>query len=146
MEEAYRNLLNLIQEEFPLTERPFRELGKRVGLSEEEVLTFLQELKEEGVLRHLGASPDSHKLGHFTCLCACHLPDELLHSAEEIAELPEVTHAYLREHYLNFWFTLVLPSKEALEPYLKGLQEKYHLEIKAFPAIKKFKVRAVFSL
>lgn len=146
MDEAYRKLLNIIQESFPLTERPFKELAEKVGLTEEEVLTFLKNLKKEGILRHLGASPNSHKLGHFTCLCACHLPPEKLNLAEEIADLPEVTHAYLREHFLNFWFTLVLPSQETLEPYLRKLQEKYHLEFKAFPATKKFKVRAVFSV
>jgi DNA-binding Lrp family transcriptional regulator len=146
MEEAYRKLLNIIQDSFPITERPFKELGEKAGLTEEEVITFLQKLQKEGILRHLGASPDSHKLGHFTCLCACHLPEDKLHLAEEIADLPEVTHAYLREHFLNFWFTLVLPSKEALEPYLRKLQEKYHLEIKAFPATRKFKVRAVFTV
>ncbi len=146
MAKANQDLLNLIQEEFPLEEKPFESLAKRLGLTEEEVLNFLKELKEKGVLRHIGASPDSLRLGHFTCLCACSLPKEKLKIAEEIAQAPEVTHAYLREHFLNFWFTLVLPSKNHLEPYLKALEEKYQIEIKAFPAIKKFKVKAVFTL
>lgn len=146
MKEKYQNLLNLIQKEFPLEKRPFKALGERVGLSEEEVISFLKDLKEKGILRHLGASPDSIKLGYFTCLCGTELPEPRLDLAEKIADLPEVTHAYLREHKINFWFTLVLPKKEDLEPYLKNLENQYQIKIRAFPAIKKFKVRAVFEL
>ena len=142
----FRDLLNLIQEDFPLHPEPFKVLGEKVGLTEEEVLTFLEELKQRGILRHLGASPDSQKLKHFTCLCAVSIPEDKLHIAQEIAELPETTHAYLREHKLNFWFTLVLPREEDLEPYLESLTSKYKLKFYAFPAIKKFKVRAVFKI
>ncbi|MFN4131588.1 MAG: Lrp/AsnC family transcriptional regulator [Caldimicrobium sp.] len=146
MEKAYLDLLNIIQESFPIEERPFASLGQKVGLTEEEVLNFLKDLKDKGILRHLGASPDSLKLGHFTCLCAAHVPSEKLPITEEIANLPEVTHAYLRDNFLNFWFTLVLPNKDYLDSYLRELEEKFQIEIKAFPAIKKFKVKAVFSL
>ncbi len=141
-----KDLINLIQEDFPLVPKPFEEIAKKLGLSEEKVLNLLKELKEKKILRHLGVSPDSHKLSHFTCLCACSLSEEDLSLAEEIAQLPEVTHAYLREHKLNFWFTLVLPSEDALAPYLKNLEKKYQLQIKAFPAVKKFKIKAVFSI
>ncbi len=146
MSEKHKNLLNLLQKEFPLEERPFKVLGEKVGLSEEEVISFLKELKEKGILRHLGASPDSIRLGYFTCLCATELPQEKLEIAEKIADLPEVTHAYLREHKLNFWFTLVLPKKEYLEPYLKDLENQFQIKILAFPAKRKFKVKAVFEI
>lgn len=145
MKEAYSKLLNLIQEDFPLVPEPFKVLAEKVGLKEEEVLNFLKELSKKGILRHLGASPDSHKLGHFTCLCASALPEEALHIAEEIANLPQVTHAYLREHKLNFWFTLVLPSEQDLEPMLSQLERTYGIKILAFPALRKYKVKAVFS-
>jgi len=145
-EKPYRDLLNLIQEEFPLNPQPFKVLAEKVGLTEEEVLSFLKGLKEKGILRHLGASPDSHKLNHFTCLCAVEIPEDKLNLAYEIAELPEVTHAYLRDHKLNFWFTLVLPKENDLTPYLEKLSQTYGLKFYAFPAKKKFKVRAVFSL
>ncbi len=143
--EPFRELLNLIQEDFPLHPEPFKVLAEKVGLSEDEVLSFLRKLKEEGILRHLGASPDSHKLKHFTCLCATSIPESRLYIAQEIADLPEVTHAYLRDHSLNFWFTLVLPSPEDLKPYLENLKNIYGLTFYSFPAKKRFKVKAVFS-
>ncbi|MCS7199444.1 MAG: hypothetical protein N2327_01065 [Caldimicrobium sp.] len=145
-EEAYRELLNLLQKDFPLVKEPFKVLGEKVGLKEEEVLEFLRALQEKGVLRHLGASPDSLALGHFTCLCACKIPQEKLSQMEAIADLPEVTHAYLRDHELNFWFTVVLPKEEDLAPFIKRLEEQYQIKIWTFPAIKKFKVRAVFDI
>ncbi|MFQ6110520.1 MAG: AsnC family transcriptional regulator, partial [Nitrospinota bacterium] len=41
-----RQLLNLIQADFPLERRPFRVLGQRLGLKEEEVLRRVRRLKE----------------------------------------------------------------------------------------------------
>ncbi len=146
MNEKEKKLLNLIQEEFPLCSRPFKELGKRVALSEGEVLNFLQRLKEQGILRHLGASVNSKKLGYRTCLCAATIPEDKLYLAEKIAELPEVTHAYLRKHQLNFWFTLITPSEEKENEIITSLERDYHIKIKKFPTLKKFKVRAVFEV
>ncbi len=141
-----KKLLNLIQKEFPLCSRPFKALGERVGLTEEEVLSFLKRLKEKGILRHLGASINSKKLGYRTCLCATSLPEEKLYLAEEIARLPEVTHAYLRKHSLNFWFTLITPSEGKEKEIIAFLEKTYGIEIKKFPTLKKFKVRAVFEV
>ena len=146
MNKKEKELINLIQKEFPLCSRPFKALAERVGLTEEEVLNFLKKLKEEGVLRHLGASINSKKLGYRTCLCAASLPKEKLYLAEEIARLPEVTHAYLRKHSLNFWFTLITPSEEREKELISFLEKTYSIEIKKFPTLKKFKVRAVFEV
>ncbi len=143
---AYKKLLNLIQEDFPLVSRPFKELGEKTGLSEKEVIQILKDLKQKGIIRHLGASPDSRILGYKTCLCAVNIPEEKMYITEEIAKMPEVTHAYLRKHKLNFWFTVVIPSEEALEKLVEDIEAKYGIKVKTFPALKKFKVKAVFKV
>ncbi len=145
-EKKLKELLNLLQKEFPLTSEPFKVLAERFDLEENEIIEFLKDLKEKGVIRHFGASVDSHKLGYITCLCAVSIPEDKLEIAYKIAEFPQVTHAYLREHKLNFWFTVVIKSEEELKKFCKELEEKFQIKIKLFPAIKKFKVKAVFKI
>ena len=45
--------LRLIQEAFPLTSRPFAEIGATVGLSEHEVIDLLKDLKQRNLLKEI---------------------------------------------------------------------------------------------
>lgn len=144
--EPYKTLLNLLQETFPLEKRPFKILGEKVGLSEKEVLEFLISLKKNGTLRHLGGVPNSLNLKRFTLLCAVVIPSNQSFIIYEIAKLPQVTHAYLRKHTLNFWFTLVTQDEKEAEDLISYLEKKYHLKIKKFPVIKNFKLKAIFRV
>ena len=145
-EEKIKNLLNILQENFPLVSEPFKFVAEKIGLTEEEVINILKELKEKGIIRHFGASINSHKLGYITCLCATSIPKNKEEIAYKIAELPEITHAYLREHKLNFWFTTVTKSQKELEKLCKNLEKTFKIKIKKFPALKKFKIKAVFKV
>ncbi|PMP96579.1 MAG: Lrp/AsnC family transcriptional regulator [Thermodesulfobacterium geofontis] len=145
-EKNLKALLNFLQKEFPLVSEPFKILAEKFGLEENEIIDFLKDLKKRGIIRHFGATVDSYKLGYITCLCATSIPEEKIESAYEIAKLPEITHAYLREHELNFWFTIITKSEKDLEDFCKKLEEKFQIKIKLFPAIKKFKVKAVFEI
>jgi DNA-binding Lrp family transcriptional regulator len=145
-EEKIKKLLNILQEDFPLVPEPFKTIAENLELTEEEVIEILKDLREKGIIRHLGASINSHKLGYITCLCATSIPEDKEEVAYKIAELPEVTHAYLREHKLNFWFTIVTDSEKSLKELCKKLEKQFQIKIKLFPAIKKFKVKAVFEV
>ncbi len=136
-----KELLNLIQKDFPLTEKPFEILSKKLGVSERDIINFLKELKEKGIIRHFGATLNSRKLGYKTLLCACHMKDR--ETIETIAKHKTVSHAYLRRHYLNFWFTII---SKAPEEVVKELEKNFNLKIYTFPAKRKFKVRAVFEI
>ena len=142
-----QRLLDLLQEELPLTPRPFAALGQRLGLSEEEVLARLEALREAGILRHLGASIDSRRLGFVTTLCAVSAPlEEAEAVAQKIASLPEVTHCYLRRHRLNIWFTLVVRDFDEVEAILSRIKKETGLTPRHFPATRMFKLRATFRL
>ena len=47
-------LLNILQTNLPLTERPFQVLADQLNTSEEEVIARLNELKELGYIRKIG--------------------------------------------------------------------------------------------
>ena len=145
-EEKIKSLLNILQENFPLVSEPFKFVAEKTGLAEEEVIDILKELKEKNIIRHFGASINSHKLGYITCLCATSIPENKIEIAYKIAKFPEITHAYLRDHKLNFWFTTVTKSQKELEKLCEKLEKTFKIKIKKFPAIKKFKVKAVFEV
>ena len=147
LKDKERYLLDLLQEEIPLKSRPFAYLGEKIGLTETEVLEILHSLKKRGILRHLGASPDSRRLGFVTTLVATAVPPTKAEEvAREIARYPQVTHCYLRKHKLNIWFTLVARDFEEIETFLKILSQKIGIKFYHFPAQKIFKLRATFKL
>src|SRR5690242_19876943 len=65
-----QELLNLVQEEFPLASRPYAVLGERSGLAEGEVMERMRRLKAEGVIRQTSAIFDTRALGYKSSLIA----------------------------------------------------------------------------
>lgn len=145
-ENLLKTLLTQLQDKFPLEKNPFKSLSIKYGVSESELIAYLRDLHKKGIIRHFGATINSSKLGYVTALCATHVPEERQSIAYEIADLPEITHAYLRAHFLNFWFTVVVKEERDLLEFVKNLEKKYDICIKIFPALKKFKAKAVFEL
>jgi len=148
MDEMDRRLLNAIQKEFHVTTHPFGEIGKGLGLSEEEVLTRLKRLKSEGIIRRIGAVIDPRSLGWVSTLCAARVPEaKIPEFVSVVNEFPGVTHNYERKAYYNIWFTLTVPSRELLEERLREIGRRTGIrEIVHLPAREIFKVRVQFEL
>lgn len=109
MDELNTRLLAALQKHFPLSPRPFHDLGAALGLQEDEVLARVQDLKSEGVIRQISAIFDSRALGYQSALVAARAePAQLEAAAAEISRHAGVSHNYQREHDYNLWFTLAL--------------------------------------
>ncbi|ADG82004.1 putative transcriptional regulator, AsnC family [Thermincola potens JR] len=148
MDSLDKQLLTLIQSNFPITPEPFKELALTLGTTEEDVISRLQKLKEEGIIRRIGGIFDSQKLGYFSTLCAIKVPEERI---DEVAELinsyPGVTHNYLRQHEYNMWFTLIAPSSQAAEDILEEMRRRTGIkDLINLPAINFFKIKVNFNL
>ncbi len=148
MDEIDRNLLNAIQKEFPVASHPFREIGKRLGLSEEEVIARLRALKEDGIIRRIGAVIDPRSLGWVSTLCAARVSEDKIERFVAVTNrLSGVTHNYERKAYYNIWFTLTAPSWEEAERMLKDISRETGVkEIVHLPAKEVFKVKVQFDL
>lgn len=141
-----RAVLNEVQTNLPIAKEPFKELGKKFGLSEEEVLAMLRRFKEAGYIRRMGAIFDSRKLGYVSTLCAAKVTEEQMDQvAAYINGLIEVTHNYVREHEYNMWFTVIAHSKERLNEIIKDLETRFGLEVLNLPAIRFFKISVNFD-
>ena len=147
MNDSHRKVLDVIQSKLPVTERPWAAVGDQVGLTEEEVMAAVAELRDGGVIRRIGAIFDSFRLGYRTTLCAIAVPEDRV---EEVAALisayPNVTHNYLREDRYNVWFTLHAPSSERIVEILDEIAEKTGIDdILNLPATRLFKIRVDFD-
>ncbi|MDH5655012.1 MAG: hypothetical protein OEZ34_03835 [Spirochaetia bacterium] len=123
MNEKEKNMLALeIQKEFPLAERPYKELAKRFSSTEEEILDVLGVWKNENRLREISAVMEGELLGYDSALVCGRIPSsELEKTAEIISRHPSVTHNYERLHEYNLWFTIGVPRTMKLESHLEAL-------------------------
>jgi DNA-binding Lrp family transcriptional regulator len=143
-----RELLNLVQTEFPRTSRPFAELGRRLGLSEEQVLVRLQALKADGVIRRIGGIFASQQMGFVSTLVALQVEESALEEvAAAVSGYDGVTHNYERRHKFNLWFTLVAPSDEKLQQILGEVEKLPGVTaLRNLPAVRLFKIGVNFDM
>jgi siroheme decarboxylase len=148
MDDLDRKILNSIQSDFPIVARPYRELGKRLDLSEDEVFLRVRKLKEEGIIRRIGGNFHSGKLDFTSTLCAAKVPEENLNRFVEVVNrYPGVTHNYLRNHEYNVWFTFIAPSMEAIEGALREISLITGVrEVHSLPALRMFKIKVDFQV
>ncbi len=148
MDTIDRQLVNLLQEKFPIASRPFLILGQQLGICEDEVIDRIKTLKENGYIRRIGGIFDSGHLGYSSTLCALSVPADRV---DEVAAIINgyncVTHNYLRDDHFNMWFTLIAPSKERLEEILKEIREKTTInQILSLPSQEVYKIRTNFNM
>ena len=145
MDEIDKMILNLIQEEFPLTPRPFAGIGAQAGISEANALLRVQKLKEEGYIRRIGPVLEPGKLVYVSTLCGVRVEEAILPDVvRAVNTLPGVTHNYEREGELNLWFTVTAKSPEEIDAFLSGLEKSFDLTIHRFPKKRVFKIKTYF--
>ncbi|MDD2754051.1 MAG: AsnC family transcriptional regulator [Methanothrix sp.] len=98
MDEKDLDLLKIAQDGVELTSRPYRVLGDRVGISEEEVIVRLRALQEAGIIRRFAATIGHRALGIVAnAMIAWKVAPEEVESAGMLfASFDEVTHCYER--------------------------------------------------
>ena len=116
MDDLDRGIVNSLQGAFPVSERPFRDAGTRLGMSEEELIQRIRRLLDERVLTRFGPMWQLERLGGVYALAAMKVPrGEFDAAADKVNALPEVAHNYEREHAFNMWFVLAAETRQALD-------------------------------
>jgi DNA-binding Lrp family transcriptional regulator len=148
MDEIDKKLLNILQKEFPLEERPFLIVAERCGIREDDVLARVQKMKDEGIIRRIGAVFDGAKLGRVSTLCAARVPEDKIDNFVRVVNASKgVTHNYRRSHEYNIWFTVSAATAEALADFLKDVKEKTGVtDILDMRAVRVFKINASFDV
>ena len=146
-------LLSCLQRGLPLVRRPFADIAEALGIGEDEVISFLARLREEGKVRRFGGVFDSRRMGCRSALVAATVDRPSLdRAASLLTPLSGVTHCYLREPVEtsrstipNLWFTLSYPADvfPAMVDAVTSRLAEWRVDV--LPAVRRFKVDVIFS-
>ncbi|MEW6774905.1 MAG: Lrp/AsnC family transcriptional regulator [Bdellovibrionota bacterium] len=150
MELADKRITTLLQDEFPLCEDPYGEIGRRaeLGLSAEEVRARVHHLKKGRVIRQISAIFDSRNLGYKSSLVAMKAPaDRVDECAKVVSRHPGVSHNYKRDHEFNIWFTIAVPPGQSLQEHVEALHAKAGAIVtRPLPTLKLYKIGVKLNL
>ncbi len=116
-------LLDALQDNIPLVPRPWKAIAGRLGIPEEDLLTRLGKLRDEGIIRGISPVLDSRPMGlRAATLVALPVPaDRLEETAAIISSYPEVSHNFQRDDHYSLWFTLSAVDEETLRRILADI-------------------------
>jgi DNA-binding Lrp family transcriptional regulator len=142
MDNLDKEILNEIQWTFPLIPKPYSEMAKKFGLSDQEMMQRLRVLKEAGIIRQISAIFDTRKLGYKSALVAMAIePEKLDYIANQVNRHPGVSHNYERNHEYNLWFTLAVPPGSDLKTEIDKFSKLPGIiKTRLLPTIKLFKI------
>ena len=145
LDELDKRLLNLLQGNFPIAERPYAHVAGLAEVPEDEVLTRTKRLVDERIIREITPIFDTRVLGYSSMLVAAKVdPENPWRAAKIINSHPGVSHNYLRDHDFNIWFTIATEpgSRLGLEGTLEVLQRLTGAEsVRQLPTLRLFKIR-----
>lgn len=89
----------------PLCQRPYNELGGRLGMSEEEVLQSLQSLISRGIIRRFGVVVQHRRIGYTANgMVVWNIPDEMVDDiGKRMGDFDFVTLCYQRPRVMPDW-------------------------------------------
>lgn len=123
-------LLKHIQDGIPLVERPYKEIGEALGMTEEEVISRIRGLLETKKVRRFAASVAHRKIGiNSNAMCVWRVPSDRVEAVGKImAGFPEVTHCYERPTFPDWpynLFTMIHGYADGeCEKVIEEMQEK----------------------
>ena len=129
-----RQIIDKLQGDFPLCERPYAEAAERLGIGEDELLARLQRLLDARVLTRFGPMVQIERMGGAFVLAALAAPEARYEEVTALVNaLPQVAHNYRREHALNMWFVLATETPAGIAEAIARIERDTGLPVYAFP-------------
>ena len=129
-----RQIIDKLQGDFPLCERPYAAAAERLGITEEELLASLRRLLDAKVLTRFGPMVQIERMGGAFVLAALAVPEARYDEVTALVNaLPQVAHNYRREHALNMWFVLATETPAGIAEAIARIEADTGLPVYAFP-------------
>jgi len=142
-----KQICDRLQKGLNLCQRPFADIAEELAVSEEEVLSRVDELLKAGVIRRLSAMINYRSLGRASTLVAVAVAGNRIEEvAGVISGLENVSHNYQRDHFYNLWFTLQGQDQADIDRQLKKLSDELKVDFKSLPVEKFFKLDVNFDI
>ena len=149
VDDVDRRIIKELQENFPLEMNPYEVISGNLGMSTDQLWKRVLALAESGVIRRMGFSINSRKIGYSSTLVAVRVSQDRVDEASElISSYPQITHSYLREGTYNIWFTVIAESRNCILAILEEIRQKLELsedDVMDLPVEKLFKLDARFK-
>ena len=106
--EQDKQIILALQEGLPLVSRPFQSMAQALGISEEDLISGVKRLVDDGLIRRFGATVRHQDLGYVAnALVVWDAPDNQVEEAGRImAGFDEVPHCYQRPRHPRWPFNL----------------------------------------
>ena len=125
-----KKIIQLSQGDLPLDLKPFSLLARKIGITEEELLSRIKSLKERRVMRRFGATLRHQEAGFGSnAMAAWKVPEDRVDEVgNAMADFREVTHCYQRrveKDWLYNLYTMIHgESKEECHRIAKRMSEE----------------------
>ena len=146
-----RRIIDALQGDFPICDRPYAAAAEKLGIGEDELLARLQSMLERKVLTRFGPMFQIERMGGSFVLVALAVPEadwERVNDA--VNAFPEVAHNYRRESDLktpfNMWFVLATETREGIPEAVSKIEAATGLTVYAFPKLKEYFVEMKLSV
>ena len=127
--ELEKNVIAQIQGDMPVCERPFLEIARKMGISEDTLLETLKSLRDRGFIRRFGATLKHQKSGYAAnAMTAWNVPEDRMEEVGTlIAQNRRVSHCYRRnptdEWPYNLYTMIHGKSEDDCREIAKALSE-----------------------
>jgi len=146
MDDIDKKIINALQGDFPIEDQPYQIIAQQLELSEDELLSRLENLLNNKILTRFGPMYDIQKLGGSFSLCAIRVPEEHFSEVTDIVNsFSEVAHNYKRDHEFNMWYVLATESLAQIEQINQAIETQTGLKVYNMPKIQEFFVGLYFK-
>lgn len=150
LEEKDRQVVRALADGIPFVPRPYVALAEKAGMEEDEFLSRMKKLKEQGILRRVGAVLQHRRAGFAAnALCVWNVLEERLDEiGAAVSKEPSVSHCYSRETApgwpYNFYAMIHAQSREACEEIADRISAENGLgERQTFYSVREWKKAAM---
>ncbi|TAN70725.1 MAG: Lrp/AsnC family transcriptional regulator [Methylobacter sp.] len=139
MDEIDKQIINALQDGFPICDAPYLQVAAQLGLSEQELIARLKALLDNGALTRFGPLYNAELMGGALTLAAVKAPIERFDEITEIINsFPEVAHNYARSHELNMWFVIATETPEQIQQTIDAIERLTGLTVYNMPKNKEY--------
>ncbi|MCG8427298.1 MAG: AsnC family transcriptional regulator [Chromatiales bacterium] len=147
MDTIDRQIINQLQNAFPICDRPYQVMAESFGISEQELIERIEQMLEQKQLSRFGPMYHAERMGGGLSLCAMRLPDDQFDRVcEQVNSFPEVAHNYARDHKFNMWFVLATETPERIEEVLQEIEAVTGYPVYNMPKKEEFFIGLKFEL
>jgi len=147
MHQIDKELINRLQDGIDVVDRPFQSLAWDLNVTEDEIISRVERMLEDGRLSRFGPMFHAEHMGGGLTLAAMAIPEaEFDAVTEKVNSFEEVAHNYERNHELNMWFVLATETPEGVADTIKKIELCTGYPVYNMPKKEEFYVGLRFTL